>query len=82
MGCNSKASALNILATPLTPEHVQQLEDLLATVSPKEVLWVSGYLAGFTRQLSQPVAVPAAVAATPIAHPPYDSLWLSYRPCA
>ena len=35
----------------------QQFEELLATLSSEEVLWVSGYLAGFTRQLRQPVAV-------------------------
>jgi sulfite reductase (NADPH) flavoprotein alpha-component len=59
--------ALSILATPLTPEHAQQLEELLATLSAEELLWVSGYVAGFTRQLRQPVAVPAVVA--PSAHP-------------
>jgi len=54
----------SILATPLTPEHAHQLEALLAALSPDELLWVSGYLAGMTRQLRPPVAVPAAVAVT------------------
>jgi sulfite reductase (NADPH) flavoprotein alpha-component len=52
------------LATPLTPEHAQQLEALLATLSPEEMLWVCGYLAGMTRQLHQAVAIPAAVVPT------------------
>lgn len=52
----------NIFATPLTPEHAQQLEALLAGLSPEEVLWVSGYLAGMTRQLRPETAAPATVA--------------------
>lgn len=56
------AQALSILAAPLTPEHARQFEELLETLSSEEVLWVSGYLAGFTRQLRQPVAVQPAVA--------------------
>jgi sulfite reductase (NADPH) flavoprotein alpha-component len=61
------APALGNLGTPLTPEHAQKLEELLAALSAEELLWVSGYLAGITRQLRQPVAVPALVA--PSAHP-------------
>jgi sulfite reductase (NADPH) flavoprotein alpha-component len=61
------APALSILAAPLTPEHAQQLDELLANMSAEELLWVSGYLAGFIRQLRPPVAVAAAVA--PAAHP-------------
>jgi sulfite reductase (NADPH) flavoprotein alpha-component len=55
------------MATPLTPEHAQQLEALLAALSPDEVLWVSGYLAGMTRQLRQGIALHATV--TPVAPP-------------
>jgi sulfite reductase (NADPH) flavoprotein alpha-component len=52
-------------ATPLTPEHARQFEQLLATLSPEEALWISGYLAGFTRQPVPSLVAMAAAPATP-----------------
>lgn len=49
------------LSFPLSPDHARQLEDLLATLSRDEALYISGYLAGFARQrpAAGPVAGPA-----------------------
>lgn len=42
----------------LTPEHARQLEALIATLSPEEALWISGYLASFARHSAQPAPRP------------------------
>lgn len=41
---------------PLTPEHAGQLDALVATLSPEEALWISGYLASFAKHAARPPA--------------------------
>lgn len=40
---------------PLTPEHAGQLDALVATLSPEEALWISGYLASFAKHAARPL---------------------------
>lgn len=56
-----------IAGAPLTPEHARQLEQLIATLSAEEALWISGYLASFARPPApQPMPVPAVAGMPPL----------------
>lgn len=52
-------AAPSVQSLPLSPETQRRLADLLPALTPREALWISGYLAGFAAGLPQEAASPS-----------------------